>query len=454
MMLKNSVHAVAITHLNDDAQGIGEIEGLSAIVEGALPGETVEVKAIKVSKTYVVGKLLRILRPSPDRVTPFCPVFQRCGGCSLQHLAYQAQLALKTANVREFAAQLKTPTPIVVHDTLGMAQPRHFRNKAQYPVVSRNDGVALGFYAKHSHELIEHTTCGVQAEAINQAKEIVRQFLDTRRISIYDETRHTGLVRHIAMRVGIRTGELMMTIVVNGDYLPHHKDLIHALAVAMPNIAGILLSINREQTNIILGDQTDLLYGAPQIRDKLGEFTFAISPLAFYQVNPAQTEVMYAKAVEYAALTGSETVFDLYSGIGALSLFLARHARQVYGVEIVEDAVRDALDNARLNGCKNVEFLPGAAETVIPDVAKQGLRADVVVLDPPRKGCDPAVLDTIIRMSPERIVYVSCHPASLFRDLRILVEHGYTVAEIQPVDMFPHTSHVECVANIVRTSLG
>lgn len=450
MILKNSIHALAITHLNDDAQGIGALRSVPVIVEGALPGEMVEIKAIKVTRTAVIGKLLNVLRPSPERVTPFCPVFKRCGGCSLQHLAYDAQLAFKTANVRQLAAQLKTPTPVVVHETLGMAQPRCFRNKAQYPVSSRSGGVALGFYAKHSHDVIEHHSCGVQADALNQAKEVLRNFLETRRVSIYNEIRHAGLVRHLVMRAGVRTGELMITVVINGDELPDSQHLIQAVTRALPDVTGILLNINRERTNIILGSQTELLYGVPQIRDRLGEFTFAISPLAFYQVNPAQTETLYAKTLEYAALTGSETVFDLYSGIGTLSLFLARHARQVYGVEIVADAVRDALDNARLNGCKNVEFLPGAAETVIPDVAEQGLRADVVVLDPPRKGCEPAVLDTIIRMSPQRIVYVSCHPASLFRDLRLLAERGYAVAEIQPVDMFPQTTHVECVASLAR----
>ncbi|GAK49979.1 23S rRNA m(5)U-1939 methyltransferase [Candidatus Moduliflexus flocculans] len=449
-ILKNSIHRLDITHLNDDAQGIGLLEGKPIIVEGVLPGERVEIKAIKIAKAYVVGKLQTILRPSPDRMTPFCPVFDRCGGCSVQHLAYPAQLALKTRRVREFTARLPATTPIVVHDTLGMAQPRHFRHKAQYPVMPGHNGVALGFYAKHSHRLIEHRVCGVQADTLNHARDIVKEFLETWRVSIYDETRHEGLVRHLVMRSALHTGEMMMTLVINGDELPHQRELIQTVTRAMPNVTGILLNSNRERTNIILGSRMELIYGVPQIRDQIGELTFAISPLAFYQVNPAQTEILYAKALEYAALTGEETVFDLYSGIGSLSLFLSRHARQVYGVEIVEDAVRDAIDNARLNSCKNVEFFSGAAETVIPDVVEQGLRADVVVLDPPRKGCEPAVLDTIIRMSPQRIVYVSCHLASLFRDLRVLVEHGYAVAEIQPVDMFPHTPHVECVASLVR----
>lgn len=449
-ILKNSIHRLDITHLNDDAQGIGVLEGMPVIVESALPGERVEIKAIKIAKTYVVGKLHTILRPSPDRMTPFCPVFGRCGGCSVQHLAYPAQLALKTGRVRELAAQLQATKPIVVHDTLGMAQPRHFRHKAQYPVMPSNHGVALGFYAKHSHRLIEHRACGVQTDALNQAKDIVKEFLETQRISMYNEIRHEGLVRHLVMRAGRRTGEVMMTFVINGEELPHQRELIQAVTRAMPNVTGILMNVNRERTNIILGSRTELIYGVPQIRDQIGELTFAISPLAFYQVNPAQTEILYAKALEYAALTGEETVFDLYSGIGSLSLFLSRHARQVYGVEIVEDAVRDAIDNARLNGCKNVEFFSGAAETVIPDVVEQGLRADVVVVDPPRKGCEPAVLDTIVRMSPQRVVYVSCHPTSLFRDLRVLAERGYAVVEIQPVDMFPHTPHIECVASLVR----
>ena len=449
---KNSCCDVEMTGLNADGCGIGTLRGLPVIVAGGLPGETLEIKAIKVTETHVVGKLLKILRASPERARPFCPAFGRCGGCRLQHLRYDAQLAWKTGQLREELARAGGFAQTTLRETLGMAQPLHFRNKAIYPVGMGKGGAALGFYAAHSHDIIEHDACPAQFDEINRIRRVIKAWILAHDISVYDERRHAGLLRHVLIRVGAASGEAMVVVVVNGADLPRRAALIDALTAAVPRVTSIMLNENRAVTNVILGENTTLLCGAPQIRDRLGGATFAISPRSFYQVNPAQTETLYAKAIEYAELTGKETVFDLYSGIGALAICMSPRARQVYGVEIVEDAARDAIDNARLNGCKQIEFLPGAAEAVLPDLAAQGLRADVVALDPPRKGCDPAALDALVGMSPQRIVYISCNPSSMLRDLKFLAARGFATVEIQPVDMFPHTPHVECVAKIVKAN--
>ena len=452
ILTKNSCCEVEMTGLNADGCGIGTLRGLPVIVAGGLPGETLEIKAIKVTAEYVVGKLLKIRRASPERARPFCPAFDRCGGCRLQHLRYDAQLAWKTGQLREELARAGGFAQTMLRETLGMAQPRHFRNKAIYPVGMGKGGAALGFYAAHSHEMIEHDACPAQFDEINRIRRVVNAWILAHDISVYDERRHAGLLRHVLIRVGAASGEAMVVVVVNGADLPRRDALIDALTAAIPRVTSIMLNENRAVTNVILGENTTLMYGAPQIRDRLGGATFAISPRSFYQVNPAQTETLYAKALEYAELTGKETVFDLYSGIGALAICMSPRARQVYGVEIVEDAVRDAIDNARLNGCKQIEFLPGATEAVLPDLTAQGLRADVVALDPPRKGCDPAALDALVGMSPQRIVYISCNPSSMLRDLKFLAARGFATVEIQPVDMFPHTPHVECVAKIVKAN--
>lgn len=426
------------------------LEGIPVIVEHALPGERVEVKIIKVTQTYLVGKLRSVLAPAQERARPFCPVFTRCGGCRLQHLSYPTQLDFKTDLVREQTSQVKELQTVRIHAAIGMDSPFHYRNKALYPVGLRQDRLVMGFYAVHSHEIIEHPSCGVQDARIERVMAHIRQFLERGRVSIYDETQHKGLLRHVLGRVGMRSGEIMAAIGINGRDLPDKERFITSLTRAMPEIKSLALNCNQEKTNVILGPVNRVIFGKERIRDELGDFQFDLSPSSFYQVNPRRTEVLYRKAVEYAALSGTETVIDLYCGIGTISCFLARQARQVYGIEAVESAIHDARNNAALNKLTHVEFLQGQAEDRLPELAARGVRAEVVVVDPPRKGCEQTVLDAIIAMQPQRMVYISCAPKTLARDLAYLARHGLQTLEIQPVDLFPHTTHMECVARIER----
>ena len=448
---KNSIHTIGITEITSEGQGIGSLEGLPVLVDRAIPGEVIEVKIIKVTPKYAVGKLLNPVKPAKERVTPFCPVFRRCGGCSLQHIEYQAQLRLKTARVLEEFQHRAGLERVNIHETLGMAHPFAYRNKAQYPVgKNANDELVMGFYAKRSHEIIEHPVCEIQPDIMEKIRACARAFLVEFSISIYDETRHTGLVRQIIIRLGRRTGEIMVVVVINGHDLPKKQTLIHRLLSEISGIQSIVLNINQKDTNVILGKENRTIYGEDTITDILGECSFGISPSSFYQINPIQTEILYTKALEYAGLTGTETVFDLYCGIGTIALFLAHKAKKVYGIERGEEAVRDAKRNAIRNGMNNVEFLSGDAGQVFSEMAKQGITADVVVVDPPRKGCDERLLNTIITMQPQRVIYVSCHPATLARDAEYLAQHGFQTVEVQPVDMFPHTTHVEAVVLLQR----
>jgi len=447
---KNSDYIVEITGMNHEGQGVGRIDNFAVFVEGATTGELVEIKLIKVAKNYGVGKLLKILRPSPSRTSPFCSAYKRCGGCSLQHIDYKAQLEYKTDLVRETVRRIGKLEDVLVHDTIGMERALNYRNKAQYPVASVKGEVVIGFYAKRSHDVIPSDECGIQDKTSNRVREIVRDFIIKNGISVYDETKGEGLVRHLMTRKGFRTGEVMVVIVINGKGLPEKQKLVEALTSNIKEVKSIMLNINTKNTNVILGEKNIKIYGSDTITDYIGKFKFDISPLSFFQVNPVQTEVLYNKALEYAGLTGKETVFDLYCGIGTISLFLSEKAKKVYGVEVVEAAVLDARKNARLNGVTNVEFMVGEAEKVVPDIYSRGVTADVVVVDPPRKGCDASLLETLVNMRPERIVYVSCNPSTLARDLGYLAEKGYRAVEVQPVDMFPHTAHVESCVLITR----
>ena len=447
---KNSNYIMDITGMTHEGQGVGRIEGFTVFADGALFGEQVEVKIIKLNKTYAVGKLMYILKPSANRVTPFCEAYKRCGGCSLQHLNYDGQLAYKTNLVRENISRIGKLEDVTVRETIGMHPPFKYRNKAQYPVSNVNGAVVTGFYARHSHDVIDSKECGIQDETSDMVRKIVKEFINKKKIPVYDESTGKGLVRHVMTRAGFKTGEMMVALVINGNTLPYSQELIERLVSGLPAIKSICLNINTERTNIILGERNIKLYGNDTILDYIGKYKFHISPLSFFQVNPVQTEVLYGKALEYAALTGSETVFDLYCGIGTISLFLSEKAKMVYGVEVMEDAVNDARRNAEINNIKNVEFMAGQVEKVIPVLYSQGIKADVVVLDPPRKGCDEELLRTITDMQPQRVVYVSCNPATLARDLKYLGENGYKTVEVQPVDMFPWTTHVECVIRIQR----
>jgi 23S rRNA (uracil1939-C5)-methyltransferase len=443
-------YVMTIDDIGVHGEGIGRIDGYTVFVEGALPGEKVRIRVSKAGRNHGYGKLLDIVVPSPDRVLPPCPYTGRCGGCTLQHISYNRQLQFKTRRVRDALERIGKITGVTVHNTVGMDQPWRYRNKAQFPVRMEDGLLSIGFFAPGSHDIVDIDRCLIQHKTGDNVIEIIRKFILKYNVPVYDEQTHRGIIRHVVTRMGFKSGQLMVAIVTNGRNLPHSDKLVGLLTTNIPNITSIVQNINDRKTNVILGNENITLWGQGHIVDTLAGLTFKISPLSFYQVNPVQTEILYGKVMEYAALTGRETVIDLYSGIGTISLFLARNAGKVYGIEEVPQAVEDAWENAKLNHISNVEFITGKAEELIPKLVDSGLHADVVVLDPPRKGCEDEVLEALGHMIPQRIVYVSCNPATLARDLKFLTERGYKVEELQPVDMFPHTPHVECVTWIQK----
>lgn len=444
---KNEIHTVKINGITHDGLGVGRIYNFTVFVDGAIENEEVEIKIIKLYKSYGIGKLMKIITPSPDRVVPFCEVYKRCGGCGLQHMSSEAGLRFKENLVRENLKRIGKLEDVEVYDIISMEEPFRYRNKAQYPVGMKKGEVQIGFYAKRSHDIIEGQACGIQHKLADKVKTIVKKYIIENNVSVYDETTGKGLVRHVMTRVGFKTGEVMVVLVLNGENLPKKDVLIDALISEVPEIKSIVVNVNREKTNVILGNKNIVIYGKGSITDYIGKYKFNISPNSFFQVNPVQTEVLYNKVLEYAGLTQNEVVFDLYCGIGTISLFLSRKAKKVYGIEVVEEAIEDAKENARINGIGNVEFILGEVEKVLPGM---GIKADVVVVDPPRKGCDENLLETLVKMKPSRIVYVSCNPSTLARDLRYLSEGGFKVEKVQPVDMFPWTEHVECVVLMTR----
>jgi 23S rRNA (uracil1939-C5)-methyltransferase len=455
-----------IIGISHDGEGVGRVNGFTLFVAGALPGERALVRVEHLKKQYGYAALVEVLEVSPDRVDPDCGIYEECGGCQLQHLSYEAQLRVKRQQVVDNLQRIgklqvvgeptlnSSPTSsaegIVVHPTLGMIDPWRYRNKAQVPFGEEQGGLIGGFYAQGSHRIINMDECLIQHESNDEVVTRVKEIGARLGIRAYNEERNDGLLRHVVVKVGFRTGEIMVVLVTNGDVIPRAVEWIAGIREALPAVKSICHNINVKQTNVIFGDETRVLWGSEVIYDYIGDVKFAISARSFYQVNPVQTEVLYGKALEYAALTGGETVVDAYCGIGTISLFLAQKAGQVYGVEIVEEAIADARKNAELNGMTNVHFEAGPAEVVLPEWTRQGVRPDVIVVDPPRKGCDPALLATILELQPRRVVYVSCSASTLARDLRVLVDGGYSVAEVTPVDMFPHTTHVECVVRIYR----
>lgn len=442
---KNQTYTMSITDIGTNGEGIGRIDGYTVFVEGALPEEVIKVLIVKTKKHFGYGKLLEILEPSPHRVTPACPVAAKCGGCQLQHLSYEGQLAFKTKKVKDHLERIGGFSGISVGYAKGMEEPWRYRNKAQFPVGGKTGEPEIGFYAKRSHRIIDTPVCMLQNEVNDRIVKIIRAFLAEYEIPLYDETIHRGLVRHILTRIGRRTGEIMVCLVVNGRKLPHCDVLVERLR-EIEGMTSIVLNVNTDQTNVILGTEVHVLWGKETIRDYIGDVQFEISPLSFYQVNPLQTQVLYQTALDFAELEGNETVLDLYCGIGTISLFFAQKAKHVFGVEIVPEAIADAKRNAALNGMDNADFAVGAAEDVIPRLYEEkGITADVVVVDPPRKGCDSVLLDTIAAISPKKVIYVSCDSATLARDLAYLCPKGYTIEKVQVVDMFPHTVHVETV---------
>ena len=457
-MQKNDLVTVAIEDIGVGGEGIGKVDGYTLFIKDAIIGDVVEAKIVKAKKNYGYARLMNIVTPSENRVEkPACPMARRCGGCQIQEMKYGAQLAFKEGKVRGNLERIgEVPTELldkVMQPIVGMEEPFHYRNKAQFPIGTDKEGhIITGFYAGRTHSIIPNTDCALGVAVNQKILEIILHFMENNHISAYDEEKHKGLVRHVLIRYGFKTDEIMVCLVINGEKLPHAEKLVDKLC-KIPGMTSITISVNKAKTNVIMGNEIKLLWGQTYITDYIGNVKYQISPLSFYQVNPVQTEKLYGLALDYANLNGNETVWDLYCGIGTISLFLAQNAKQVYGVEIVPQAIDDARNNAKINDITNAEFYVGKAEEVLPEYYREyqeshggeTAHADVIVVDPPRKGCEESLLQTIVDMQPGKVVYVSCDSATLARDVKFLRESGYELKKITPVDQFPNTVHVETV---------
>ena len=462
-MNKNEKIVVKIEDIGVNGEGIGKVEGYTLFVKDALISDTVEAVITKAKKNYGYAKMLKILDASPHRVERKCPVARQCGGCQIQELSYEAQLDFKTKKVYGNLERIGGFSPefldTVMEPICGMEEPFYYRNKAQFPIGTDREGnIVTGFYAGRTHQIIPNMECALGVSVNQKILQIIVDFMNQYGVSAYNEETGRGLVRHVLIRYGFTTKEIMVCLVINGDNFPKSEKLADKL-VQIEGMTSITYSVNKENTNVIMGKEIGVLWGQGYITDYIGDVKYQISPLSFFQVNPVQTEKLYGLALEYAGLKGNETVWDLYCGIGTISLFLAQKVKKVYGVEIVPQAIDDARNNAKINGIENAEFFVGKAEEVLPEYyaryeKEHGEKAyaDVIVVDPPRKGCDETLLDTMVEMKPERIVYVSCDSATLARDLKYLCERGYEIQRVKPVDQFPHTVHVEVITLIQRVN--
>lgn len=447
---KNETYIGRVVDLTHEGHGVVKIDRYPIFVPQALTDETIRYKVIKVNKKYGFGKLVDVIEESENRVTPPCDYYQKCGGCQLQHLSYEAQLEMKREQVVNLFHRKGKMTDVPIHPTVGMAEPWHYRNKTQIPVGATKEGaVQMGFYRQRSHDIIDMDECLIQDDIQNQIMREIKQLVQQYGISTYNEQRHQGLLRHVVIRLGHFTNEVMVIFVVNGKKLPHADAIVDTLTQTFPAIKSIKVNVHREKSNVIMGTTSHTLYGKDYIEDTLNDIHFEISDLSFYQINVTQTQKLYNIAVDYAQLTGNEVVLDAYCGIGTIALSMTDKAKHVYGVEVVPEAIEDAKRNAENNGYDNTTFVAGPAEKVILDWQRAGIQPDVVTVDPPRKGCDPTFIETLKALAPERIVYVSCNPSTQLRDIQLL-EDQYRVVEITPVDMFPHTTHVETVALLER----
>jgi len=443
---KNDLVTLEIEDCGIDGEGIGKADGFTVFVKDAVIGDTVTAKIIKTKKNYGYGRLMEVLKPSPYRVEPKCEFARQCGGCQLQALSYDQQLVFKTNKVKGHLERIGGFTDIPMEPIIGMDELFHYRNKAQFPVGRNKEGkIVTGFYAGRTHNIIENRDCALGVAENKEVLDRVIAHMEKYGIEPYNEATGKGLVRHVLIRYGYFTKEVMVCLILNGNKLPKEERLVKSLC-EIPGMTSITINVNKKCSNVILGEEICLLWGQEYITDRIGDISYQISPLSFYQVNPMQTQKLYAKALEYADLHGQETVWDLYCGIGTISLFLAQKAKFVRGVEIVPAAIENAKENAKLNGLENTEFFVGKAEEVLPrEYKKNGVYADVIVVDPPRKGCDETLLETMVEMNPDRIVYVSCDSATLARDLKYLCERGYELRKVCPVDQFGMTVHVETV---------
>ena len=467
MFEKNEILELQIEAIGSEGEGIAHVNGYTLFIKDTVPGDRIEAKVVKTGKNFGYARCERIIEPSPDRIEPVCPISKRCGGCQFQHLSYEAELRFKQEKVFNCIKRIGgfKDEDIPMLPIMGCEEIMHYRKKAQFPVgADKNGETVTGFYAERSHEIVDTTKCYIQVEENELILETLKAFMKKYKISAYEEKinpktrkpeKAKGLVRHIMTRKGFTTGEIGICVVINGNTLPNAAEFTSMMLKAFEGrsdvrITSICVNINKKITNVIFGDELKCIYGESYIVDMIEDIKFKISPFSFYQVNPAQTKKLYGKALEFAGLTGEEVVWDLYCGIGTISLFLAKKAKEVYGVEIVPAAVENAKENAKLNGIENAYFTVGKAE----DEAKKLPKPDVIVVDPPRKGCDEKLLETIMNYKPERVVYVSCDPATLARDLKVLCgDGGYRLDKVQAVDQFSRGVHVETIALLSKLNV-
>lgn len=450
----NEIYTVDIIDMGDSGEGIGKVDGFTFFVGGGVVGDRLKVKIKTLKKSYAMAKMVEILEPSEHRQKSDCPHFPECGGCQLRHVSYDAQLLMKHNKVESTLERIGGFKDVEVEPVMGMETPYHYRNKCQFPAGKKDGRNIIGFYKRKTHDVQELNACHLQSDLADEIVTSVKDWLNTYPIEIYDEKNHKGLFRHLMLRESDATGEMMVVVVINGKKLPYKDELLKLLTENHPKIVTVVVNQNTKRGNRVLGFDNEILYGEGKISDMIEHLKFEISPLSFFQINNEQTKKLYGKALEYADLKGEEIVYDIYSGIGTISLFLAQKAKHVYGVESIESAVKDAEQNAIRNGVENTTFITAKAEEEVPKMLDRGIVGDVVVVDPPRKGCEVEVLDTILKMAPKRIVYVSCKASTLARDLKYLCENGpYELDAVQPVDMFPWTSHVETVVKLQRKSM-
>lgn len=454
MLNKNEIYETEIIDYTTEGSGVCRIGGMTVFVPSAAAGDRAEVRILKTAKSYAFGKLEKMISPSPDRICSDCPVSERCGGCLFRHITYEAELKFKQKRVYDALTRIGGISGDIIGSIVGAEKSDHYRNKAQLPAAYDRDGkICVGFFAPRSHRVIPLKECMLQSEGFNKAAEIFVKWAEKNHIPPYDETQHKGVLRHLYLRYAAKTDELMVCIVANADELRHEKELVSMLCAELPDLRTVVLNINKEKTNVITGKNCRTLYGSGYITDELCGLKFRISPLSFYQVNRDQAERLYGIAADYAGLQADETLLDLYCGTGTIGLSMAGKAKSLIGVEIIPQAIEDARRNAAANGISNAEFICGDASKAAADLNSRGIAPDCIILDPPRKGCGRELICTAADMKPKRIVYVSCDPATLARDLAIFAEQGYNTVKALPVDMFPRTGHVETVALLTRTAL-
>lgn len=449
LLKKNEEYVVEIIDNGFKGEGIAKIENFTIFVDGAIKGEKIKIKILKVTSSHAFGKIIEIIEKSENRIEEDCSTYKKCGGCELRHIDYETTINMKKYSVENTLKKTLSRKDIEVNEVIKMDNPYFYRNKLQYPIgVDDNNNLVMGVYAQRSHKIIETNECRIQNKLCQNIAKDIFKFIKENNIKVYNEKTLTGSIRHIIVRIGIKTNEVLVTLVTNERKIEKEDLLVKYITEKYKEIKTIAKNINSKNTNVILGNKTEIIFGDGYIEDYIGKFKFKISPRSFYQVNPVQTEKLYSKAVEYAGLTGEETIFDLYCGIGTIGIFASDNVKKIYGIETIKEAIDDAKENAKINGVNNSEFFVGDVEKVLPEFIKErNITADVIFIDPPRKGCDNTALETILNIEPKKIVYVSCNPASLARDLKTL-EEKYKIEKLAICDMFPFTHHIECVVSL------